>query len=83
MKRELLTFENLEVYKNSYRAMLLIHQAIIPNLPKEENFDLKDQLRRSSKAIPRLITEGHSKRHQKKGFQKYIDDGHAESKNAF
>jgi len=40
---------------------------------------LVDQLRRSTKAIPRLIAEGHSKRHQKKGFQKYLDDAMTES----
>jgi four helix bundle protein len=48
-------------------------------LPLEEKYDLVDQLRRSTKAVPRLIAEGHSKRHQKKGFQKYIDDAMAES----
>jgi four helix bundle protein len=37
------------------------------------------KLRRSAKAIPRLIAEGHSKRHQKEGFQKYLDDAMAES----
>jgi four helix bundle protein len=36
-------------------------------------------LRRSAKAIPRLIAEGYSKKHQKKGFQKYLDDAMAES----
>jgi len=34
---------------------------------------------RSSKAIPRLIAEGFSKKHQKSGFQKYIDDAHSEA----
>ena len=73
------TFEDLEVYKESYRAMLVVHKEIIPYLPREEKYDLSDQLRRSTKAIPRLIAEGHSKRHQKKGFQKYLDDALAES----
>lgn len=36
-------------------------------------------MRRSAKAIPRLIAEGYSKKHQKKGFQKYLDDAMAES----
>jgi len=72
-------FYELEVYRNSYKGMILIFRQIIPFLPKEERFDLVDQLRRSAKAIPRLIAEGHSKRHQNKGFQKYIDDAHAES----
>ena len=52
---------------------------VVPNLPKEEQYDLADQLRRSSKAIPRLIAEGYSKKHQKKGFQKYLDDALTES----
>ena len=34
---------------------------------------------RSSKAVPRLIAEGFAKKHQKQGFQKYLDDAMAES----
>lgn len=52
---------------------------IVPVLPKCEDYDLKDQLRRACKAIPRLIAEGYAKRHQKAGFQKYLDDAMAES----
>lgn len=52
---------------------------IIPKLPRNEKFDLVDQLSRSSKAVPRLIAEGFAKKHQKAGFQKYIDDAMAES----
>ena len=52
---------------------------IVPKLPDSEKFDLKDQLSRSSKAIPRLIAEGFAKKHQKAGFQKYLDDAMAES----
>jgi len=73
------SYEDLEVYQNSYNGMLIVFKKIIPILPKEEKYDLASQLRRSTKAIPRLIAEGHSKRHQRKGFQKYIDDAHAES----
>lgn len=51
----------------------------MPKLPKEEQDDLADQLRRASKAIPRLIAEGYSKKHQKKGFHKYLDDALTES----
>ena len=51
---------------------------IIPNLPESEKFDLKSQLSRSCKAIPRLIAEGYAKRHQKAGFNKYIDDAMGE-----
>lgn len=54
--------------------MLVVYRDVLPNLPPSEKFDLKDQLARSTKAIPRLIAEGYGKRHQKAGFQKYLDD---------
>jgi four helix bundle protein len=50
---------------------------IISALPDSEKFDLKKQLSSSVKAIPRLIAEGYAKRHQKYGFQKYLDDAMA------
>ena len=52
---------------------------VVPKLPDSERFDLKDQLSRSSKSIPRLIAEGFAKKHQRAGFQKYLDDAMAES----
>ncbi len=51
---------------------------IIPQLPASERFDLRDQFSRSCKAIPRLIAEGYAKKHQRAGFQKYLDDALAE-----
>jgi hypothetical protein len=51
-------FSDLDVYQEAYRGMLMIFKRILPSIPKEERFDLLDQLRRSSKAIPRLIAEG-------------------------
>ena len=51
---------------------------VVPKLPESEKYDLKDQLSRSVKVIPRLIVEGYAKRHQKFGFQKYLDDAMAE-----
>lgn len=78
-KKPIRSFLDLEVYQVSYEASVIVCKEIIPNLPREEDYDLKDQLRRSSKAIPRLIAEGYGKKHQLKGFQKYIDDALAES----
>jgi four helix bundle protein len=72
------SYKDLEVYKNSYDACLRVAREIIPKLPESEKFDLKDQLSRSSKAVPRLIAEGYAKKHQKFGFQKYLDDAMAE-----
>lgn len=78
-KKMIRSFRDLEVYQNSYKAMLWVMTKIIPKLPTSEKFDLSDQLSRSCKAIPRLIAEGYAKRHQKLGFQKYLDDAMAES----
>src|SRR3989344_2369062 len=77
-KKFIKSFRDLEVYQNTYTAMLRVMKEIIPLLPRSEKFDLVDQLNRSCKASPRLIAEGYAKRHQKLGFQKYLDDAMAE-----
>ncbi len=77
-KERIYSFKDLDVYRNSYNACLEVINKILPKLPASEKFDLVDQLSRSCKAIPRLIAEGYAKRHQKSGFQKYIDDAMAE-----
>jgi four helix bundle protein len=74
MDKKIVSFKDLIVYQNSYKASIEVMTKIVPKLPDEEKYDLKDQLRRSCKAIPRLIAEGYAKRHQMKGFQKYLDD---------
>lgn len=76
--KPIISFRDLEVYQNSYQAMLIVMREILPSLPESEKFDLKDQLSRSYKAIPRLVAEGYAKRHQRAGFQKYLDDAMAE-----
>ncbi len=78
-KKLIVSFRDLEVYQNTYKAMLVVMNDVVFKLPDSEKFDLKDQVSRSCKAIPRLIAEGYAKRHQKAGFQKYLDDAMAES----
>ena len=77
-RKRIASFKDLEVYKNTYSNMLITMKEIVPKLPDSEKFDLKDQISRACKAIPRLIAEGYAKRHQKSGFQKYLDDAMAE-----
>jgi len=79
IKKPIRSFKDLEVYQNTYSASIEVISNIVSKLPKVERDDLADQLRRSAKAIPRLIAEGYSKKHQKKEFQKYLDDAMAES----
>ena len=76
--KRITSFRDLEVYQNTYTACIKVMTEVLPKLPDSEKYDLKDQLSRSVKAIPRLIAEGYAKRHQKSGFQKYLDDAMAE-----
>lgn len=76
--KRITSFRDLDVYRGTYKACIEIMTQLLPKLPESEKYDLKDQLSRSTKAIPRLIAEGYAKRHQKAGFQKYLDDAMAE-----
>jgi four helix bundle protein len=78
-KKFIKSFYDLNVYQNSYKASIVVLTKIIPKLPPEERFDLAQQLHRSVKAVPRLIAEAYSKRHQKKGFQALLDSAMEES----
>lgn len=79
MQTKIKSYTDLEVYQRSYKLSVIVCTKVIVKLPRSEKFDLADQLGRSSKAIPRLIAEGFGKKHQKKGFQKYLDDAMAEN----
>ena len=79
MEKPIKSFRDLDVYSSSYQSAIVVSKELLPKLPPSEKFDLKDQLSRSTKAVPRLIAEGYAKRHQKLGFQKYLDDAMAES----
>ncbi|MFH1207500.1 MAG: four helix bundle protein [Patescibacteria group bacterium] len=78
MNNPIKSFKDLDVYCNLYSACIEVMTNIIPFLPVLEKYDLRDQLSRSCKAAPRLVAEGYAKKHQKQGFQKYIDDAMAE-----
>jgi four helix bundle protein len=77
-KKKIVSFHDLEVYQNTYKASIVVMTKIVPNLPDREKYDLKDQLSRSCKSVPRLVAEGYAKRHQKHGFQRYLDDAMGE-----
>jgi len=78
-KKKITSYQDLDVYQRSYNVSLVVVKEILPRLPEYERFDLKNQLLRSCKAVPRLIAEGFAKKHQKAGFQKYLDDAMAEA----
>lgn len=72
------SFHDLEVYKRLYKLMLSVMQEIVPRLPKDEQFDLVDQLRRCCKAAPALVAEGFAKRYQVRSWRKYLEDAMGE-----
>ena len=55
------SFEGLKVWQKAHELMLLVHQEIAPSLPKDEKWDLADQIRRSSKSVGANIAEGFKK----------------------
>lgn len=79
MNVKIKSYTDLDVYQRSYKLSIIICTKVVVKLPQKEKFDLVDQLSRSSKAMPRLIAEGFGKKHQRKGFQKYLDDAIAET----
>jgi len=68
------SFLDLEVYKKTYQAAIIVNSKAVLFLPNEEKFDLKPQMRRASKSIPALIAEGYAKKHHQKSWKKYLDD---------
>jgi len=73
-KQPIRSFKDIRAYQTLYKAMIIVMTKIIPKLPKEERFDLADQLRRACKAPIALLAEGFAKRYQKRQWAKYLDD---------
>ena len=68
------SFLDLEVYKNTYKAAIVVNTQIVPKLPESEKFGLKDQPARASKSIPALIAEGYARKNHQKDWQKYLNE---------
>lgn len=73
------SFRDLRIYQNLYKAMSIVMKEIVPSLPKEEKYDLADQMRRACKAPLALLAEGFAKRYQVRNWKKYLDDCIGES----
>ena len=54
-------FEGLKVWQKAHQLMLDIHKKLLPLLPKDEKYDLADQIRRSSKSVGANIAEGYGR----------------------
>lgn len=66
------SFKDLDVYQISFSASLNIHK-LSNHFPKDEQFSLTSQIRRSSKSIAANIAEGFVKQRQsKQEFKRFL-----------
>ena len=68
------SFQDLDVYKRLYDAMIIVLTKVILELPNEEKFDLVNQMRRACKSPVALIAEGYAKKNYKRDWQKYLNE---------
>ena len=61
-------FENLEVYKESHKFVLLVYKATA-KFPNDEKFALTNQLRRAVTSIVANVVEGNARGHSKEFVQ--------------
>lgn len=73
-KKAIRSFQDLEVYQRLYSLMIRVLKELLSKLPREEKYDLVDQLRRCCKSSPALLAEGFAKRYQIRQWRKYLDD---------
>ncbi|MDA0766029.1 MAG: four helix bundle protein [Verrucomicrobia bacterium] len=64
---EVRTFEDLEAWQACRAFRILVHRQILPFLLEKKEFDLCDQLKRSSRSTTNNIAEGYGRFH-------YIDN---------
>ncbi len=74
MRKPIRSFKDLEVYQRTLKAAFIVLDKIVPKLKQLKEYDLANQMSRACKAVPTLIGEGYAKKHQKRGFQKYLND---------
>jgi four helix bundle protein len=71
-------FRELTAYKKAFELAMEIF-AITKEFPREEKYELIDQIRRSSRAVCRAIGEGYRKRQYPKHFSSKMSDSDMEN----
>jgi four helix bundle protein len=64
-------YHRLDVFKRAYELALKVHRMSL-TFPKQEQYELAQQLRRSSKSIPANIAEGMGKQESKADVRRFI-----------
>ena len=71
-RRGISSFEDLEAFQIAYKVSLELHRQTL-GFPKQEQYGLADQIRRSSKSICANLAEGFGKQNlSPKEFKRYI-----------
>ena len=63
------SFEELECWKAAREIKIFVSKNILKKLPKDEQYDLTSQLRRSSRSISDNIAEGFGRYHFQENIQ--------------
>lgn len=71
-------FRELDVYQRAFTAAMDIYQQS-KSFPREEQFALTDQIRRSSRAVCANIAEGWRKRRYVRAFTNKLSDADSEA----
>jgi four helix bundle protein len=71
-------FRELLVYQKAFHLAMRIFE-ITKDFPKEEKYELTDQIRRSSRAVCRAIGEGYRKRQYPRHFSSKMSDADMEN----
>jgi four helix bundle protein len=72
------SFRDLKVFQKAFSFAMKIYGITI-KFPKEEKYELTDQIRRSSRAICRAIGEGYRKRQYPRHFTAKMSDADMEN----
>ncbi len=72
------SFRDLEVYQNSLRLVVDVHE-LCDRLPKKELYVLADQMRRASRSVCSNISEAWRKRRYQAAFVAKLSDSEAEA----
>lgn len=66
------SFQKLEVWNKAHLLVLAIYNDVLPKLPIEEKYALREQMRRAAYSIPLNIAEGCG-RSVEKDFARFLD----------
>jgi four helix bundle protein len=77
-ERQIVRHQELDVYKKAFEAAMQIFE-ISKKFPKDENYSLTDQIRRSSRSVCANLAEAWRKRRYEAAFVSKLSDSEAEA----